>query len=306
MRARWWVIGVATVCLGGCGASPSTRSQPEAPPSAVVLSALTAPRLTGASLFVRLMIHSRRYLFLIDTGAGSSVIASSVATALHLPPADPPRKAPTFGCRASVRPVRIDHWAIGSRRLPAMTIASQDLPTVMVDGLRLSGLLGTNLLARFGTLTLSYADGRVVLGGAVPTSRHEASITIVRRGPSALIDLRATVAGAPTTWLLDTGSASTVIAAPRADALGLRPTGAAQTRAGAAGCTATVTPVRISRWHVGSVRLPPTIALASGSPVITHPEPGRSTAGLIGADVLASFGSATVDFKDHRLILGGS
>jgi hypothetical protein len=38
--------------------------------------------------------------------------------------------------------------------------------------------------------------------------------------------------------------------------------------------------------------------------VIIHPEPRRSTTGLIGADLLASFGKATIDFTHRRLILG--
>ena len=235
------------------------------------------------------------------------MIDSSVAAALQLRPLGPARKTRTLGCKTTVQSVRINDWALGSTNLPAMSITEQALPTgVRVAGLPLSGLLGASLLARFGTMTLDYNAHRVILGGAVPASPRVVPINIVRRRSNDLIEVRATIAGRSAKWILDTGSESVAIAAHLAATLGLPRAGRTQISHGAGGCASKVGPVRVSAWRAGGVKLPSTIALTSNDPVIARPALGLSTAGLIGANVLATFGETTFDFTHQRLILGGA
>ena len=206
-----------------------------------------------------------------------------------------------------MRSVQINDWALGSTNLPAMRIAALALPTkIRVGGLPLSGLLGASLLARFETLTLDYNAHRVILGGAVPTSPRAVPIKIVRRRSNDLIEVRATVAGSSGEWTLDTGSERVAIAAHLAAALGLPRAGRTQISYGAGGCASKVGRVRVSEWRTDGVKLPATIALTSSDPVIARPAQGVSTAGLIGANVLAAFGETTFDFTHQRLILGGA
>ena len=235
------------------------------------------------------------------------MIDSSVAAALRLHTLGPARKTRTLGCETTVRSAQINDWALGSTNLPAMRIAEQALPTgVRVGGLPLSGLLGASLLARFGTLTLDYNAHRVILGGAVPTSPRAVPIEIVRRGRNDLIEVRATIAGSSAQWILDTGSGSVTVAVHLSAALGLPRVGRTQISYGGGGCASKVGPVRVSEWRTDGVKLPSTIALTSSDPVIARPAQGVSTAGLIGANVLAAFGEATFDFTHRRLILGGA
>ena len=234
------------------------------------------------------------------------MIDSSVAAALRLRTLGPARKTRTLGCETIVQSVRINDWALGSTKLPAMTIAEQALPTVRVGGHPLSGLLGASLLARFGTLTLDYDAHRVILGGAVPATPRAVPIEIVRRRSNDLIEVRATIAGSSAEWILDSGAESVAIAAHLAAALDLPRAGRTQISYGAAGCVSKSSPVRVGDWRTGGVKLPSTIALTSSDPVIARPARGLSTAGLIGADVLAAFGETTFDFTHHRLVLGGA
>lgn len=262
MRSGCLVVLAAAVGIVGCGratrhASSIVRS------SGVTVPAFSGPGSAGALQFVRLRIEGRPYLFLVDTGAGRTVVDMSVARALHLRPVGAERASPTLGCRAATRAVRIVDWEIAGMRLPALTVASQMLSELKIEGIRLGGLLGEDVLSRFGTVTLGFAGRRVVLGGPLPTGARSIPLRVLRRNGSQC------------------GRAN-----------------------GATGCPTTVTPVRIQAWRAGDVPLPTTTALSSPSSVISTPQGTATVAGLIGSDVLARFGSATIDFTHRRLVLG--
>jgi hypothetical protein len=214
------------------------------------------------------------------------------------------RASPTLGCRASTQAVRILDWEIAGRRLPALTVASQMFSELKIEGIRLGGLLGEDVLSRFGTVTLGFAGRHVVLGGPLPTGAGSIPFAVLHRNRSQLITVRVAVNGISTRWVLDTGASRTVIAASELHRLGVRKVGSRGRAYGATGCRTTVTPVRIQAWRAGDVPLPTTTGLSSPSSVISTPQGTATVAGLIGSDVLATFGSATIDFTHRRLVLG--
>jgi predicted aspartyl protease len=289
--------------VAGCGASGSPVPGPGAKSLPLTVRPLSAGGALGASMVVRVTIGSHGFPFVVDTGAERSVIAASVARDLHLRTVGPARTAATLGCRVSTRPVRLDHWRLGSRSLPAETVAAQnELPAIEIDGQPLSGLLGADVLSRFGTMTLDYDGHRLILGGTPPT--HGRTVPLVQhRNRARLPEVRASIDGTPGTWMLDTGSPNVLISADRATALALPRAGTTESSTGAADCTTKITPVRIGHWRMGTVPLPPTVAASSTIGALTHLRP--SLTGVIGSGVLASFGTATVDFTHHRLTLGG-
>lgn len=109
---------------------------------------------------VRIVIHHHPFVFLVDTGASSVVLASSIAQYFHLKPVGPPVPVIGVGGGSVSQPVRLSGWRIGSRRLPATTAATESV--VLVPGI--AGLLGSNVLSRFGRVTLDYRHGRLKLG----------------------------------------------------------------------------------------------------------------------------------------------
>ena len=103
--------------------------------------------------------------------------------------------------------------------------------------------------------------------------------------------------------IVDSGAESTLVASATAARAALRPLDRSLTVHGAAGCATRLTPVAIARWSAGPVSLPPTTALSSGSPVVSS-FGGTRIKGVIGADILASFGRVTLDFTAGRLVFG--
>ncbi|MDT7715979.1 MAG: hypothetical protein QOH09_1971 [Pseudonocardiales bacterium] len=98
--------------------------------------------------------------FALDTGASSSVVDRRVTQELSLPPVGRPRKAAGVSCSATSQPVHVASWRVGAVTLPAQDVDSIALPIPSLDG-----LLGSDVLYRFGIVTIDYAASSLVLGG---------------------------------------------------------------------------------------------------------------------------------------------
>jgi hypothetical protein len=97
-------------------------------------------------------------MFVLDTGASRSVVDSRVAQRLSLPPAGKPQRAAGVSCATTTQPVRVASWQVGAVDLPAQNLDSISLA---IPGL--TGLLGSDILYRFGTITVDYAGARLAL-----------------------------------------------------------------------------------------------------------------------------------------------
>jgi predicted aspartyl protease len=67
-------------------------------------------------------------------------------------------------------------------------------------------------------------------------------------------------------------------------------------------CRGTAGRLRMAKWRAGAVALP-----AAEIQTIDMPEPGGGIEidGLLGSDILSTFGAITVDYKSERLVLAG-
>lgn len=105
-------------------------------------------------------IHGRSYFLILDTGASTSVIGRSVARRLGLRASGRAvRVAGVFG-EGLAQPVRIGRWTIGGTPLPSLRIVSFDVGSRD----RIVGLLGSDVLARFGRITIDYGGRTLTLG----------------------------------------------------------------------------------------------------------------------------------------------
>jgi predicted aspartyl protease len=140
------------------------------------LPALAAPRARTASTapldiirakdgevlaLARVIVHGRAFPFLIDTGSSKSLVDVALARQLHLKTVGKPIKVAGVGCTSSARKVRLANWSIGGQPLPSIVATS----TVVAgaDGHAL-GLLGSDVLSRFGAIGIDYAHGVLTLG----------------------------------------------------------------------------------------------------------------------------------------------
>jgi predicted aspartyl protease len=112
------------------------------------------------------------FQFVLDTGASRTVIDRDVADRLQLEkvPAIPIATDVTGAVQATV--VRLPQWQIGDVSLPGTVVASIDLsgPNApafqQLVGQRVDGLLRSDVLSSFGSVTIGYAAGTPTLGPA--------------------------------------------------------------------------------------------------------------------------------------------
>jgi predicted aspartyl protease len=116
----------------------------------------------GETLALALVvIHGRRFPFLIDTGSSKTLVDVALARKLHLRTIGKPIKVTGVGCSEAASKVRLSGWSIGGQPLP--NIVATDSVIAGADG-KAFGLLGSDVLSHFGTISIDYLHGVLTLG----------------------------------------------------------------------------------------------------------------------------------------------
>jgi predicted aspartyl protease len=102
----------------------------------------------------------------------------------------------------------------------------------------------------------------------------------------------------PFTFTVDTGASHSVVDYDLVRRLGLRTIGEPLTVTGIT-CRGQAARLRMRSWRVGRVPLP-----AAEIQTIDMPDPGGGVDGLLGSDILSTFGAISVDYEEARLVLG--
>jgi len=141
---------------------------------------------------------------------------------------------------------------------------------------------------RFTRRTINLAVTWWVLPGgqSFPIAAH-----LTAGGVSVIAEV--SVHGTRGGFLLDTGAAVTELDSKLANSSALKKVGAT-TKIGAVSCTSSVQPVVFDNARISTVKLP-TVTAASSINALTARSNGKIQ-GLIGADILSTFGSVTIDF----------
>jgi Aspartyl protease len=121
------------------------------------------------------------FLFALDTGASSSLVSSTLAQRLRLPAAGPVEPIAGIGGAGRAYPVRIENWTAGKVALPPSEIdamlPSQERAKGGVGkggrdagrkGGPAVGLLGSDVLSRYGKIAVDYNRGLLILDPRVP------------------------------------------------------------------------------------------------------------------------------------------
>lgn len=109
----------------------------------------------------RVIIHGRAFPFLIDTGSSKTLVDVALARKLHLRTVGRRIKVTGVGCSETARKVRISRWSIGGQPLPSIVATSSVIAGA--NG-KAFGLLGSDVLSKFGAIGLDYAHGELTLG----------------------------------------------------------------------------------------------------------------------------------------------
>jgi hypothetical protein len=262
--------------------------------------------------------------FVLDSGAGQSTIDARLARRLHLTATGPVTEFDGVGCTGTARTVRVASWSAGGVALTAQDMSAATLPQVGGRGQPV-GLLGSDVLSRFGAVRLDFRRGALVFGGpeGPPPAAGTPIVGPVGPPPPAILTMGGAGTTVPATvdsqpgnvslavavgfvpgprrsFVVDTGSSQSVVAAGVAAAQKLRSTSLAQRQATVCS-TITVPLVRSGRWSVPRRSLRPQLLDSTDFGPI-----GFGIDGLLGSDQLKHFGWVVFDYRGARLVLGPS
>jgi predicted aspartyl protease len=151
-------VSSLAVTAGVASASPVEAHAAQATVPIVVVKT----RSGATAVLVRVFIHGRLIPMLIDTGATVSVINVTAARHLHLRTVGKRHRfCGVTGC-AFARRVRVSNWNIdGVVPLPTVVVSSSPIAGLNAHGF---GLLGSDVLSQFGSVTINYAAKTLTLG----------------------------------------------------------------------------------------------------------------------------------------------
>ena len=264
------------------------------------------------------------YRLIVDTGSTISALVPEIAEAVRLPDIGVPRRADGALCKTTAQRVRITNWSIGPVRLAPQEIVSARFPGLATESGAV-GILGADVLSRFGAVTINYSLGDLLIPG--PEGPPSSGVHLIK-GPTDKATPSALLAGLPPPinvpltvssingnvsafvsinigsppelrpFIVDTGSSISAISISAATQLKLTPL-STRIRIGGIGCQTRASLVDSGAWSMSGV------ALASGRLAEFHlsSSMSRGYSGTLGSDQLSQFGSVILDFTGARLLL---
>jgi Aspartyl protease len=259
----------------------------------------------------------------IDSGASSSQIDAKVASLLHLPSAGMPKKGTGVSCSTTIHPVKVATWSIGSVALSGQSLGSSSIPSFGLHKAP-AGLLGADVLSRFGAVRLDYQNQKLILSG--PEGPATAGQKVVK-GPTTTPTPADLTAGYPSAtpipigvvfadhqvlalvavtfstkpnvaFLVDTGASTSAVSTATASTLNLVKLKKRVPVSGVA-CKVSASQVKSGRWSIAGTPLVATALVTVSLPGTS----GAGIAGVLGSDQLSRFGSIVIDYAGGRLLV---
>ena len=260
--------------------------------------------------------------FVLDSGAGQSTIDAHLAHRLHLASAGAPTLFAGVNCTGTARPVSVSAWSLEGVALAPQQLTSATLPQIGGKGEPV-GLLGSDVLARFGAVRIDFAGDVLVLPGpqGAPLSSETSYTGPIGPAPAPVLtegggttvpvtvspfpgdvslNVHVRFRGGPLrNFVIDTGSSQSVVSSMAAKAQSLPHTDLAQRQATV--CSVITVPlVHTGPWSLPGVELHPQLLGSTDFGVISL----GGTEGLLGSDQLKRYGWVVFDYTGARLVLG--
>jgi predicted aspartyl protease len=255
--------------------------------------------------------------FIVDSGAAATVVTETLASRLRLARTGATEEIGAIDCNVAASEVAIRSWSIGGRSLAPQDALSLKFPR---DPLVTSiyGLIGSDLLSRFGAVRIDYQTQELTLvSDEAPAPMTAASVvksTNVKTPVSLLEDTDPKAIGLtiletphltsvsttvdfgaiPYSFIVDTGASISLVSStdgPRLAAVSDRFSLAS------AGCLVAGSEVASAKWSVGPVGLPQQDLGVVRLPSVLD-------AGVIGSDVFFEAHVVVIDYRNARMFLG--
>jgi hypothetical protein len=216
----------------------------------------------------------------------------------------------------------VDAWSLDGVALQAQQLTAATLPQMGGKG-EPDGLLGSDVLSRFGAVRIDFAAGALVLPGPEGSPLAHSSPYAGPQGPTPATllegehgttvpltvtplqgDVSLNVAvrfasGPRRDFVVDTGSSQSVVSSSVARAESLGSTDVAQRQSTV--CSVITAPlVRSGPWSVPGVALHPQLIGSTNFGSISL----SGTQGLLGSDQLRRYGWVILDYVGAQLVLG--
>ncbi len=261
--------------------------------------------------------------FVLDSGAGQSTIDAGLAHRLHLASDGSPVEFAGVGCTGTAHPVSSGSWSLDGVQLAPQQLTAATLPQIGGKG-EPDGLLGSDVLARFGAVRIDFTAGALTFPGPEGAPLEGAAQYTGPLGPPPAgltggtgtavpltvtpvqgdISLNVAVhfaAGPRRNFVVDTGSSQSVVASSVAHEQSLVGTNLAQ-RQDTVCSIITVPLVRSGPWSMPGVDL--------GRQLVGTTNFGDvgldGTEGLLGSDQLKRFGWVVLDYAGAQMVVGTS
>lgn len=157
---RFIVVCLATIA-GVVAMGGATASARPAEAASVVHVIVLHSKSGGTVVGAKVKIHGHAFPFLVDTGASVTLVNPTIARRLHLKTIGKPHRfCGVTGC-STARRVRLSHWSIGGQPLPPIVASTSPIAGTGGFGF---GLLGSDVLSKFGSVTIDYRDKTLTLG----------------------------------------------------------------------------------------------------------------------------------------------
>jgi len=261
--------------------------------------------------------------FVVDSGAGESIIDAHLAARLHLVHRGSAREFEGVGCTGRAQPVQSGSWSVDGVPLDPQILTAATLPDFGTKGQPV-GLLGSDVWSRFGAIRIDFAaqaltvagpEGPAATGpgvvrgpiGPAPSAALTGGVAgttvplkVVLTPGDTSLEVQLHFAGGPArTFVVDTGSSTSVVSSAVATSAHLARSDQAQRQATVCS-TITVPLVHSGSWSLPGVPLHQQLIGSTNFGPIS----GGGTTGLLGSDQLKRFGWVVFDYRGGRLVLG--
>ena len=295
--------------LAGLTVAPRAAAQ-DASAQAEEAPRLLNNLLTRMSLYVSVDGHGRRP-FVVDTGAGRSVISAELAQELALPPG-PPVLVHGITSAQMAQTVQTARLDVGGRRFSDLTC-----PVFPRAQLAADGLIGLDVLSRFRlSFDLARNSIRMAPSGSdviAPSTTFSNPTRLRREGRPArrgrfgqLILLSASAGGVPTEMFVDSGAQYSIGNLALLNAIGRDTTQGERIEVyGVTGQVLTARTGVAPDLVIANQRLGDTPLLFADLHAFETLDLADRPAVLIGADLLFRFRRVMLDFGRSRIALSG-
>jgi len=255
--------------------------------------------------------------FFLDSGAGQTHISAGLADRLHLATISRSRGTGIGGCIDNYSVVMVDSWSADGLPLTSQSISADTEPGMGGKGEPV-GLLGNDVLSRFGAVRIDFDPGALVLPGPEraplgtstfigPKAPVPAELT---KGQGEVVPAEASIGPVndylnvlvrfgdqPSNWfVVDTGTSRTQVDPWVSKEGSLRATDLADSTDTV--CSVLMTPiVQSGSWSMSGLVLRPQL-VDSGN------IGSSSIAGIVGADTLAHKKWVVLDYTGGLVVLG--